>query len=85
MLAAARGLAGRPHLVSSARCISHTAVTRITRRRMTSSAAAASGSGSSGEQQAGQLEQMSVNDLQELLANPVLVSSSKTFEMTSDM
>jgi hypothetical protein len=49
---------------------------------MTSSAAAASGSGSSGEQQAGQLEQMSVNDLQELLANPVLVSPSMPSEIT---
>jgi predicted transcriptional regulator len=42
-------------------------------RHMRTSVAAAAG-GSSGEQQAtGTLEQMSVNDLQQILSNPVLV------------
>lgn len=42
----------------------------------TTSAAAAAGGGSStagGQQQGGQIEHMSVTELQELLANPVLV------------
>lgn len=50
---------------------------------MRASVAAAAG-GSSGEQQqaTGTLEQMSVNDLQELLSNPVMVGDDEFYSAT---
>lgn len=69
LASAARVVVGRPHLVSN-RC-----VRQLPTRQMHTTAAVAGGS--NGEQQtAGRIEQMSVNELQELLSNPVLVSSS---------
>lgn len=69
LASAARVVVGRPQLVGIC------CVRQLPTRQMRTSVAAAAG-GSNGEQQtAGRIEQMSVNELQELLSNPVLVSS----------